>query len=124
QNLADLGAEVIKVERPGEGDNTRAWGPPWLPGTKEDFSPDSSYFSAANRGKMSVTIDFKTAEGQELVKQLARTCDVFIENFKVGNLKKYGLDYDSIRKENPEIIYCSITGFGQDGPYAQRPGYD
>jgi crotonobetainyl-CoA:carnitine CoA-transferase CaiB-like acyl-CoA transferase len=124
QNLADLGAEVIKVERPGAGDDTRAWGPPWLPGQDDSHAPDSSYYSAANRGKKSVTVDFTTPEGQDLIKRLARSSDVFIENFKVGNLKKYGLDYESIRKENPTIIYCSITGFGQDGPYAHRPGYD
>lgn len=124
QNLADLGAEVIKVERPGAGDDTRAWGPPWLPGQDEESAMDSSYYSAANRGKKSITVDFTTAEGQALIKRLARTSDVFIENFKVGNLKRYGLDYESIRKENPSIIYCSITGFGQDGPFAHRPGYD
>jgi crotonobetainyl-CoA:carnitine CoA-transferase CaiB-like acyl-CoA transferase len=124
QNLADLGAEIIKIERPGHGDDTRAWGPPWLPGQQTDQVADSSYYSAANRGKRSVTIDITTEQGQALIKRLARISDVFIENFKVGNLKKYGLDYDSIRKENPQIIYCSITGFGQDGPYSHRPGYD
>jgi crotonobetainyl-CoA:carnitine CoA-transferase CaiB-like acyl-CoA transferase len=124
QNLADLGAEVIKIERPGAGDDTRAWGPPWLPGQDDSHSPDSSYYSAANRGKKSVTVDITTAEGQDNIKRLARSSDVFIENFKVGTLKKYGLDYESIRKENPAIIYCSITGFGQSGPYAHRPGYD
>lgn len=124
QNLADLGAEVIKVERPVVGDDTRAWGPPWLPKEDGSLSKDSSYYSAANRGKKSVTIDFTTEQGQELIKDLARTSDVFIENFKVGNLKKYGLDYESIKEVNPNIIYCSITGFGQDGPYANRPGYD
>lgn len=124
QSLADLGAEVIKIERPGAGDDTRAWGPPWLPGQTEHTPRDSSYYSAANRGKKSVTVDITTPAGQELIKRLARSSDVFIENFKVGNLKKYGLDYESIRKENPQIIYCSITGFGQDGPYAHRPGYD
>ncbi len=124
QNLADLGAEVIKVERPVGGDDTRVWGPPWL--KKKDGSPsgDSSYYSAANRGKKSVTIDFTHEEGRKLVYELAKTSDVFIENFKVGNLKKYGLDYESIKKINPNIIYCSITGFGQEGPYAHRPGYD
>ncbi|HLU03882.1 MAG TPA: CaiB/BaiF CoA-transferase family protein [Advenella sp.] len=124
QNLADLGAEIIKVERPGNGDDTRAWGPPWLPGQQQDEQTDSSYYSAANRGKRSVTIDITTEQGQALIKRLARISDVFIENFKVGNLKKYGLDYESILKENPRIIYCSITGFGQDGPYSHRPGYD
>lgn len=124
QNLADLGAEVIKVERPDVGDDTRQWGPPWLPGMDEHHSSDSSYYSAANRGKKSVTVDITTVAGQNLVRALARSSDVFIENFKVGNLKKYGLDYESIKKENPAIIYCSITGFGQTGPYAHRPGYD
>lgn len=124
QNLADLGAEVIKIERPGTGDDTRGWGPPWLPGQDDHHAPDSSYYSAANRGKKSVTVDITTTEGQRLIRQLARSSDVFIENFKVGNLKKYGLDYESIKQENPSIIYCSITGFGQDGPYAHRPGYD
>ena len=124
QNLADLGAEVIKIERPGVGDDTRQWGPPWLPGENEQQAADSSYYSAANRGKKSVTVDITTLEGQNLVRTLARSSDVFIENYKVGNLKKYGLDYDSIKKENPAIIYCSITGFGQSGPYAHRPGYD
>lgn len=124
QNLADLGAEVIKIERPDVGDDTRQWGPPWLPGMDEHHSSDSSYYSAANRGKKSVTVDITTVAGQNLVRALARSSDVFIENFKVGNLKKYGLDYESIKKENPDIIYCSITGFGQTGPYAHRPGYD
>ena len=124
QNLADLGAEVIKIERPGTGDDTRAWGPPWLPGQEGDHAPDSSYYSAANRGKKSVTVDITTPEGQDMIRRMSRSSDVFIENFKVGNLKKYGLDYESIRQENPDIIYCSITGFGQDGPYAHRPGYD
>lgn len=124
QNLADLGAEVIKIEKPGNGDDTRAWGPPWLPGQQAETSADSSYYSAANRGKQSVTVDITTAQGQSLIKRLAKESDVFIENFKVGNLKKYGLDYESIRKENPNIIYCSITGFGQEGPYSHRPGYD
>lgn len=124
QNLADLGAEVIKVERPLVGDDTRVWGPPWL--NKKDGTPseDSSYYSAANRGKKSITIDFTKEEGQKLVHELAKSSDVFIENFKVGNLKKYHLDYDSIKLINPNIIYCSITGFGQEGPYAHRPGYD
>ncbi len=124
QNLADLGAEVIKIERPGAGDDTRSWGPPWLPGQDDAERPDSSYYAAANRNKKSVTVDISTPEGQDLIRRLARTSDVFVENFKVGGLKRYGLDYESIRKENPHIIYCSITGFGQDGPYAHRPGYD
>lgn len=124
QNLADLGAEVIKVERPVSGDDTRVWGPPWLPGKNGAVAADSSYFSAANRGKKSLTVDFTKEAGQELILELAKISDVFIENFKVGNLKKYGLDYESVRKVNPDIIYCSITGFGQDGPYAHRLGYD
>lgn len=124
QNLADLGAEVIKVERPVSGDDTRVWGPPWLPGKNGAVATDSSYFSAANRGKKSLTVDFTKEAGRELILELAKISDVFIENFKVGNLKKYGLDYESVKKVNPSIIYCSITGFGQDGPYAHRPGYD
>lgn len=124
QNLADLGADVIKVERPESGDDTRAWGPPWLPGTEEGARRDSSYYSAANRGKKSITVDFTTPDGQALIRDLAANSDVLIENFKVGTLKKYGLDYDAIRAINPGIIYCSITGFGQTGPYADRPGYD
>ncbi|GAB2793755.1 CaiB/BaiF CoA-transferase family protein [Halomonas shantousis] len=119
QQLADMGAEVIKVERPGTGDDTRAWGPPWLAGSHE-----SAYFLSANRGKRSVTLDLASAEGQALVRQLVSQCDVLIENFKVGGLKAYGLDYASLKAIKPELIYCSITGFGQDGPYAQRAGYD
>lgn len=124
QNLADLGADVVKIERPGVGDDTRVWGPPWLPVSDEKDATDSSYYAAANRGKRSVTVDITTEQGQLLIKRLATMSDVFIENFKVGNLKKYGLDYESIRRENPSIIYCSITGFGQAGPYSHRPGYD
>ena len=124
QNLADLGAEVIKIERPGKGDDTRAWGPPWLPNEAPGSQRDSSYYSAANRGKKSVTVDITTVEGQEIIHALVKNCDVVVENFKVGNLKKYGLDYDTLRNINPAIIYCSITGFGQTGPYAHRPGYD
>jgi crotonobetainyl-CoA:carnitine CoA-transferase CaiB-like acyl-CoA transferase len=118
QLLADLGAEVIKVERPGGGDDTRQWGPP--------FASDGSaaYFHACNRGKTSVAIDIATAEGQEQVRALVREADVLIENFKVGGLAAYGLDHDSLRAVNPRLIHCSITGFGQDGPYAARPGYD
>ena len=124
QTLADLGAEVIKIERPGKGDDTRAWGPPWLPGQDDSSPADSSYFSSANRGKKSVALNIATPEGQALIRRLAAVSDVFIENYKVGNLAKYGLDYESIVKVNPRIIYCSITGFGQSGPYAHRPGYD
>jgi len=119
QQLADLGAEVIKIERPGGGDDTRAWGPPWLEGSSE-----SAYYLSANRGKASVAIDIAQPEGQQLIRQLVQECDVVLENFKVGGLKRYGLDYDSLRAEKPDLIYCSITGFGQDGPYAHRAGYD
>ncbi|MGY0834790.1 CaiB/BaiF CoA transferase family protein [Azospirillum argentinense] len=117
QTLADLGADVIKVERPGAGDDTRAWGPPWA-------GEESAYFLSTNRGKRSITIDFERPEGQELVRKLAAQADVVIENFKVGGLVKYGLDYESLKAINPGLVYCSITGFGQDGPYAKRAGYD
>ncbi|MGF7176485.1 CaiB/BaiF CoA transferase family protein [Azospirillum doebereinerae] len=117
QTLADLGADVIKVERPGAGDDTRAWGPPWA-------GDQSAYFLSANRGKRSITIDFERPEGQELVRKLAAQADVVIENFKVGGLVKYGLDYDSLKAINPKLVYCSITGFGQTGPYRNRAGYD
>ncbi len=119
QQLADLGAEVIKIERPGEGDDTRRWGPPWLDGTQE-----AAYYLCANRGKQSVTIDMAQPEGQALLHGLVKHCDVVLENFKVGGLQKYQLDYASLKAIKPDIIYCSITGFGQDGPYAQRAGYD
>lgn len=120
QMLGDFGAEIIKIERPGEGDDTRRWGPPFMDG------PDSpsAYFLTANRNKKSVCIDFTTPEGQGLIRDLAARSDVLVENYKVGGLKKYGLDYDSLKAINPCLIYCSITGFGQDGPYAQRLGYD
>lgn len=124
QTLADLGAEVIKVERPGGGDDTRAWGPPFIGADPNDDSRLSAYFCTANRNKKSVAIDFATEEGAKLLQQLVRESDVFIENFKVGGLKKYGLDYESLKKINPRLVYCSITGFGQTGPYAQRAGYD
>jgi len=125
QNLADLGAEVIKIERPGTGDDTRSWGPPWLPGQESEAgSPDSSYYAAANRGKRSVTVNIATPEGQDLIRRLAEISDVVVENYKVGNLKKYGLDYESLKAVNPRLIYCSITGYGQTGPHAHRPGYD
>jgi crotonobetainyl-CoA:carnitine CoA-transferase CaiB-like acyl-CoA transferase len=117
QTLADLGADVIKVERPGAGDDTRAWGPPWA-------GDQSAYFLSTNRGKRSITIDFERPEGQELVRKLAAQADVVIENFKVGGLVKYGLDYDSLKAINPRLVYCSITGFGQTGPYRNRAGYD
>jgi formyl-CoA transferase len=118
QLLADLGAEVIKVERPGSGDDTRQWAPPSLPdGT-------AAYYLAANRGKQSLTVDITQPSGQAIVRQLAAEADVLLENYKVGGLKKYGLDYDSLRALNPGLVYCSITGFGQTGPYAELPGYD
>ncbi|MFD1626023.1 CaiB/BaiF CoA transferase family protein [Azospirillum griseum] len=117
QTLADLGADVIKVERPGAGDDTRAWGPPWA-------GDQSAYFLSTNRGKRSITIDFERPEGQELVRKLAAQADVVIENFKVGGLVKYGLDYDSLKAINPRLVYGSITGFGQTGPYRSRAGYD
>lgn len=124
QMLADLGAEVIKVERPGVGDDTRGWGPPYMPDEGGDPTGESAYFHGANRGKQSVCIDMSKAEGQSLIKELATHCDVLIENFKVGGLKKYGLDYESLKAINPKLVYCSITGFGQTGPYAERAGYD
>ncbi len=124
QNLADLGADVIKVERPGIGDDTRRWGPPWIKDGEGKDTPDSAYYSSCNRNKRSVTINISSPEGQEMVRELAKTADVFIENYKQGDLKRYGLDYDAIRAVNPNIVYCSITGYGQDGPYAQKPGYD
>ena len=124
QNLADLGAEVIKIERPGAGDDTRGWGPPWIKATDGSVSSDSTYYAAANRGKKSVTVDIASAEGQAVIRELVRSCDVVIENFKVGDLARYGLDYPSLTRVNPEIIYCSITGYGQDGPSAHKPGYD
>ena len=121
QTLADLGARVIKVERPGKGDDTRSWGPPYL---GSDGNRESAYFLSANRGKESIAIDFKDPRGQAIVLQLVRKADVLIENYKVGGLKHYGLDYDSVQQVNPAIVYCSISGFGQTGPYAKKPGYD
>ncbi len=123
QILGDLGADVIKIEKPGAGDDTRAWGPPFLPGEDAKHG-DAAYYLAANRNKRSVTIDFAKPEGAELVRRLAPHCQILVENFKTGGLKKYGLDYVSIRALNPSIVYCSITGFGHTGPYAKRPGYD
>jgi crotonobetainyl-CoA:carnitine CoA-transferase CaiB-like acyl-CoA transferase len=122
QTLADLGAEVIKVESPA-GDDTRTWGPPFVEGEGGE-TLDAAYFHACNRGKRSVVLDFTTEEGQEAVRRLAAQSDVLLENFKVGGLAKYGLDYQSLRQINPRLIYCSVTGFGQDGPYAHRAGYD
>lgn len=124
QNLADMGAEVIKVERPGAGDDTRAWGPPWVEGLGPDGSADSSYYAAANRGKRSITVDIARPEGQALIHRLARISDVVVENYKVGDLKRYGLDYASLAAINPSLVYCSITGYGQDGPSSHKPGYD
>jgi len=124
QNLADLGAEVIKVERPGSGDDTRAWGPPWTRDAHGRDAADSTYYAAANRGKKSVTIDIASPDGQRLVRELAARSDVVVENYKIGDLKRYGLDYDSLRAVNPGLVYCSITGYGQSGPSARKPGYD
>jgi crotonobetainyl-CoA:carnitine CoA-transferase CaiB-like acyl-CoA transferase len=126
QVLADLGAEVIKIERPKSGDDTRAWGPPFMRDAegRENPAADSAYFLCANRNKKSVTVDFTTSEGRSIVERLARDADVVLENFKVGGLKAYGLDYEALKAINPRLIYCSITGFGQTGPYAARPGYD
>jgi len=124
QILADLGAEVIKVERPGRGDDTRAWGPPFLADQVGNSTGEAAYYLAANRNKRSVTINFTRPEGQQLIRELATGSDILIENFKVGGLAAYGLDYASLSAVNPQLIYCSITGFGQTGPYAARPGYD
>jgi crotonobetainyl-CoA:carnitine CoA-transferase CaiB-like acyl-CoA transferase len=123
QTLADLGAEVIKVERPGEGDDTRGWGPPFMQ-DKDGGRLSSAYNLACNRGKRSIAVDFETEKGQRIVRKLAARSDVLIENFKFGGLAKYGLDYKSLAPDNPRLIYCSITGFGQNGPYAARAGYD
>jgi crotonobetainyl-CoA:carnitine CoA-transferase CaiB-like acyl-CoA transferase len=124
QLMADLGADVVKVERPGAGDDTRAWGPPWLKDEDGKSTGESAYYLSANRNKRSVTIDMSRPEGQQLVRQLAAKADILLENFKVDGLKQYGLDYASLKEINPRLIYCSITGFGQAGPYAQRAGYD
>ncbi len=124
QMLADLGADVVKVERPGAGDDTRHWGPPFLKDAEGNDTNQASYFTACNRNKRSVTIDMATPEGQALIRQMAHQADVVVENFKVGGLRQYGLDHESLRALNPRLIYCSVTGFGQDGPYAERAGYD
>ncbi|MGZ3184696.1 MAG: CaiB/BaiF CoA transferase family protein [Telluria sp.] len=124
QNLADLGADVIKIERPGSGDDTRAWGPPYAKDAQGKDTTEAAYYLSANRGKRSVTVDIASKEGQDLIRALAPHCDVVLENFKVGQLKKYGLDYDSLKAVKPDLVYCSVTGFGQDGPYAHRAGYD
>lgn len=123
QIMGDLGAEVIKIEQPGEGDDTRGWGPPFLE-TPSGAQGDAAYYLAANRNKRSVAIDFAKPEGAALVRALVPHCQVLVENFKTGGLKKYGLDFESVRALNPALVYCSITGFGQTGPYAKRPGYD
>ena len=124
QTLADLGAEVIKIERPGAGDDTRGWGPPFAKDEAGNDTTEAAYYLTANRGKKSLTVDITKPEGQEIVRNLAAQSDVVLENFKVGGLAKYGLDYTSLAKINPKLVYCSITGFGQDGPYKDRPGYD
>lgn len=124
QILGDLGAEVIKVERPGTGDDTRHWGPPYIKDAEGNESREAAYFQSANRNKQSLTLDFTQPEGQRLVRELVAQCDVLLENFKVGGLAAYGLDYESLKAINPRLIYCSITGFGQTGPYAKRAGYD
>ena len=124
QTLADLGAEVIKVERPGTGDDTRSWGPPYATDARGKSTSDSAYFLSTNRGKKSVAIDITDPRGQSAIRELARTSDVLIENFKVGGLAKYALDYGTLAPINPRLVYCSITGFGQTGPYRDRAGYD
>ena len=123
QNLADMGAEVIKVEKPGDGDDTRGWGPPFVK-ARADERGDSAYFLSANRNKKSITVDLASAEGQQLIRRLAEKSDIVVENYKVGTLARYGLDYAQLSALNPRLVYCSITGFGQSGPYAPRPGYD
>ena len=124
QNLADLGAEVIKVERPQSGDDSRAFGPPWIKDAQGKDTRDSAYFTAANRGKKSITLNLSKPEGQAIVRELAQRSDVLIENYKYGDLARYGLGYDDLKKLNPRLIYCSVTGFGQTGPYKEHPGYD
>jgi crotonobetainyl-CoA:carnitine CoA-transferase CaiB-like acyl-CoA transferase len=124
QMLGDLGADVIKVERPVLGDDTRHWGPPWVAAAAGTPTTDSAYFTSANRNKRSIAIDISTPDGQQLVKDLVRKCDILVENYKVGDLRRYGLSYADLKEVNPSLIYCSVTGYGQDGPYAERPGYD
>ena len=124
QTLADLGAEVIKVERPGTGDDTRTWGPPFITDEEGQETKESAYFLSTNRGKKSIALDISKPQGQEILKGLAKTSDILIENYKVGGLASYGLSYDDLKKINPGIIYCSITGFGQTGPFSSRAGYD
>lgn len=124
QTLADMGAEVIKIERPDGGDDTRSWGPPFLSDAEGKATSGTAYHLSANRNKKSIAIDITAPEGQEIIRELARTADVFVENHKVGAMAKYGLSYDDLRTINPRLVYCAITGFGQSGPYAARPGYD
>jgi crotonobetainyl-CoA:carnitine CoA-transferase CaiB-like acyl-CoA transferase len=124
QTLADLGADVIKIERPGGGDDTRSWGPPFLKDREGRDTAEAAYYLGTNRNKRSVTCDIALPGGQELIRELARHCQVFVENFKVGDMARYGLDYASLRELNPRIVYCSVTGFGQTGPYRERAGYD
>jgi len=124
QNLADLGAEVIKIERPGVGDDSRAFGPPWVKDAQGRDTKDSAYFTSANRGKKSLTVNLSQPQGQALVRELAAKSDVLLENYKFGDLHRYGLGYDDLKAINPRLIYCSVTGFGQTGPYRERPGYD
>lgn len=124
QILADLGAEVIKIERPKVGDDTRSWGPPWMKDDSGQDTQEAAYYQSTNRNKLSVAIDIASSEGQELIKALIQDTDVVIENYKAGSLKKYGLDYESLSAINPKLVYCSITGFGQTGPRAEEPGYD
>ena len=124
QTLADLGADVIKIERPGTGDDTRTWGPPFLQDAQGAETQEAAYYLGTNRNKRSVTCDISQSAGQALIRELALHCDVFVENFKVGDMARYGLDYASLKAINPRLVYCSITGFGQNGPYADRAGYD
>ena len=124
QTLADLGADVVKVERPAVGDDTRGWGPPFLPAKDGGHSAESAYFLGANRNKRSITCDLASTEGQQLIRELVTRADVLVVNFKVGDMKRYGLDHDTLKQINPRLVYCSITGFGQTGPYADRAGYD
>src|SRR6186713_289895 len=124
QTLADLGADVIKIERPGTGDDTRTWGPPFLKDADGAETHEAAYYLGTNRNKRSVTCDIAQAEGQQLIRELVRHCDVFVENFKVGDMARYGLDYASLKAINPRLVYCSVTGFGQTGPYRERAGYD
>ncbi|MBT9474997.1 CaiB/BaiF CoA-transferase family protein [Polaromonas sp.] len=124
QTLADLGADVIKIERPGTGDDTRTWGPPFLKDDQGAETHEAAYYLGANRNKRSVTCDIAQPAGQALIRELALHCDVFVENFKVGDMARYGLDYASLKSLNPRLVYCSVTGFGQNGPYAERAGYD